>query len=391
MRWRWGIPFIVVLAMLLTILPVHAAVINEGGADPIWIAVNDELLTFPDAQPELHDGVTYAPVRFVAEAMHANLQWVPGTNITQVYKNGRHVTFDTPHSVVKTDDGTNHEVPLYIQNDRLMAPTRLLSEGLGYTVSYLESGPITRIKDSTAKRSDEELASIYQDRIDQEKAKWEEEHKPPQPPPVPEPPKPDKVVYLTFDDGPNEYTARILDTLKSAGVTATFFVLGPQIQSHQDLAKRMVEDGYSVGLHGMTHDSSKIYRSAQTVVNEMEDCNTILTNVTGLRSAIMRVPYGSKPWMPQNYRDATVNAGYHMWDWNVDSYDSKSATRTAQETYGEVTRQVPGKKEAVILMHDKKTTADALPNIIQWLKDNGYSFERIYGSTPPVNFWNDAR
>ncbi|PWK16548.1 polysaccharide deacetylase family protein [Tumebacillus permanentifrigoris] len=384
---RWGFVFVTMIAALLfSILPVTAA---ELQAQPVWIAVNDELLTFPDAQPELRGGTTYVPVRFVAEAMQADLTWVPVTSLVTIYKDGRHITLDTANGILKTDLGEQHRVDLYTQDQRLMAPTRLMSESLGYQVSYIASGPISRIKDDSAKLTDEELAAKFKARIDKEKAKWEAEH--PAQQPVPEAPKPDKVVYLTFDDGPNAYTEQILNTLKEQGVTATFFVLGPQIEQHKDLAKRMIDESYSVGLHGMTHDSKKIYRSPQTVVQEMEDCNKILTQATGFRTAIMRVPYGSKPWMPQNYRDATVNAGYHMWDWNVDSYDSKSSTRTADETYTEITNQVSGKKNAIVLLHDKKTTADALPKIIKWLKDNGYAFERIYGSTPPVNFWNDQR
>jgi peptidoglycan/xylan/chitin deacetylase (PgdA/CDA1 family) len=384
---RWGIAFVTLLAVLLvTVLPVTAA---EVQTEPIWVAVNDELLTFPDAQPELREGTSYVPVRFVAESMQANLAWMPASNLVTIYKNGRHITLDPEHDVLKNDIGEQHRVALYTQNQRLMAPTRLMSESLGYQVSYIASGPISRIRDDSAKLTDEELAAKFKERISKEKAKWAAEH--PVQPPVPQPPKPDKVVYLTFDDGPNEYTPQILNTLQEQGVTATFFVLGPQIEKHKDSAKRMIDGGFSVGLHGMTHDAGKIYRSPQTVVQEMEDCNKILADVTGFRSAIMRVPFGSKPWMPQSYRDATVSAGYHMWDWNVDSYDSRSAARTADETISEITRQVTGKKSAVVLMHDKKTTADALPRVIQWLKDNGYGFERIYGSTPPVNFWNDPR
>jgi peptidoglycan/xylan/chitin deacetylase (PgdA/CDA1 family) len=116
-----------------------------------------------------------------------------------------------------------------------------------------------------------------------------------------------------------------------------------------------------------------------------------LTDVTGVRSSIVRVPYGSKPWMPQSYRDTLANAGYHMWDWNVDSTDSSSSSVTADTIVSEVKRQVQGMKKAVILMHDKKATLEALPRIISYLKDQGYTFEKIYGSTKPVNFWNDER
>ncbi|MGZ4134274.1 MAG: polysaccharide deacetylase family protein, partial [Tumebacillaceae bacterium] len=59
--------------------------------------------------------------------------------------------------------------------------------------------------------------------------------------------------------------------------------------------------------------------------------------------------------------------------------------------YSEVKQQVQGKKTAVILMHDKKATSEALPRIISYLKEQGYVFKKIYGSTKPVNFWDDER
>ncbi|HEU4962486.1 MAG TPA: polysaccharide deacetylase family protein [Bacilli bacterium] len=217
---------------------------------------------------------------------------------------------------------------------------------------------------------------------------------PPQPEPKPEPkpePEPKKVAYLTFDDGPNSYTAQILDELKKENVQATFFLLGPQIERYEETAKRIVADGHSPGLHGMTHVAKKVYASTRSLLDEVEDCNTILERVTGVRSKLFRAPYGSKPWMPDDYRDATAGAGYRLWDWNVDSYDSRAAEVPAEQIVAQVKQQVQGKERAVILLHDKKTTVEALPQILADLKAQGFVLKRVESDTKPLNFWNDER
>ena len=103
------------------------------------------------------------------------------------------------------------------------------------------------------------------------------------------------------------------------------------------------------------------------------------------------MPYGSVPYMTQPYRDAVHNAGYRMWDWNVDSCDSCRATVPADEIVANVTRQVQNKQKPVILFHDKKTTVEALPRVLDMLKQQGYAFRPITSSLPPVNFWKDQR
>jgi peptidoglycan/xylan/chitin deacetylase (PgdA/CDA1 family) len=198
-----------------------------------------------------------------------------------------------------------------------------------------------------------------------------------------------KPVYLSFDDGPNEYTPAILDILASYGIKATFFMLGPHIDQYPSTVKRMINEGHAVGLHGVTHNHTLIYRTPQTVVNEMNNCNVSLKKAAGVGTNLIRVPYGSMPYMKQDYRNAVVQAGYRMWDWNVDSTDSLGAG--TDTIIKKTIEQVSTKDSAIILFHDKKTTLQALPAVIDYLIQHGYHFKTMDSSMPPVNFWKDTR
>ena len=65
----------------------------------------------------------------------------------------------------------------------------------------------------------------------------------------------DKVIYLTFDDGPGgQTTEKVLDILKEENVPATFFLIGDQFEGQEEVLKRIAEEGHSLGLHSMSHD-----------------------------------------------------------------------------------------------------------------------------------------
>ncbi|MGB8954596.1 MAG: polysaccharide deacetylase family protein [Tumebacillaceae bacterium] len=377
------------LYVLLMLIVVTSSSHAQTQASYISVALNDRLLDFPDVTPEERDGTTYLPVRFFADAIGARTAWSPSTDTVTITLGNQQVALDLRNNQLRTSSGLLSPSDLYVKQDRVMASYRWLGEYFGYRASYIAAGPVARLQNDNAVLTDEQFYQTYQAKIDEENAL----HQPPAPPPPqPEPePEPDKIAYLSFDDGPNGYTPQILDILSAHHVQATFFMLEPQIRRYPAVVQRMRDEGHALGLHGVTHDAERVYASPQALVNEMEACNAALTDATGYRTSIIRVPYGSNPYMTQPYRDAVHNAGYRMWDWNVDSYDSRAAEVPADQIVAEVSRQVQNKKNPVILFHDKKTTVQALPRVLDMLKQQGYAFRPITSSLPPVNFWNDQR
>ena len=198
------------------------------------------------------------------------------------------------------------------------------------------------------------------------------------------------IIYLTFDDGPNEGTTNvILDILKEEGVPATFFVTnkGPDY-----LIKREYDEGHTVGLHTASHNYATVYKSADSYYNDLKQVQDRVKRITGYESKIIRFPGGSSNTVSKKYLSGimtfltkdVVNKGYRYYDWNISSGDAGETT-SASGVYNNVIRSLSKNKANMILMHDiKPYTRDALRNIIKYGKNNGYTFAKITMSTPMI-------
>jgi len=209
------------------------------------------------------------------------------------------------------------------------------------------------------------------------------------------------VIYLTFDDGPSGSgsTARILDTLKSNGVHATFFVTGSGPDS---LIKRMYEEGHAIALHTYTHEYQNIYKSVGNYFSDLEKIQARVKNITGIESKIIRFPGGSNNTMAARYSTTTglmsilkeevLVRGFSYFDWNVDASDAYNCAKSSVKNkktcvYNNVVKNLSKKRSNIVLMHDIKSyTADVLPDIIRYAKSQGYTFDVLTMDTRPVRF-----
>ena len=201
------------------------------------------------------------------------------------------------------------------------------------------------------------------------------------------------VIYLTFDDGPSRYTTpKILDILKSENVPATFFVLDYDKKKEQIL-KREVEEGHSIGIHGYSHEYKKIYKSEDTYMKNIKDLQNKIKESTGVSTNITRFPGGSSntvskfnPGIMTRLSKEVLKEGFLYYDWNVSSGDSGDV-KTSTGVYNNVTKGLRKGRNNIVLMHDfanNKKTAEALRKIIEYGKKNGYEFKKITNETPMV-------
>ncbi|PEE55717.1 peptidoglycan-N-acetylglucosamine deacetylase [Bacillus cereus] len=200
-----------------------------------------------------------------------------------------------------------------------------------------------------------------------------------------------KIAYLTFDDGPNKYTTQILNILKEKNGKATFFVIGGKVPHYTKTMQRLIKEGHYIGLHSMSHDVKRLYTGdPSTLIAEMEQTQSIVQQVTKLNTHLVRVPYGSMPYLKKNYRDALVSAQYKMWDWTIDTYDWKSYDNPSAIL--ERVRNQSDEQVEVILMHDSSVTVQILPKVIDYLQSQGYKLLPYNPSSHlKVNFWKDTR
>lgn len=186
------------------------------------------------------------------------------------------------------------------------------------------------------------------------------------------------TVYLTFDDGPSIYTPQVLDILKKNGIKATFFMVGRHVEERPDLVRKVKAAGHSIGNHSYDHVYSEIYGSFSVYAEQTVRTEKALLEA-GVATDLVRAPGGTYSNFDSGYFEAMKNAGYKMVDWNVDSGDSKRAGVPAKEIIAGAT-SAPLKHEMTILLHDGTGHAEsvkALPAIIAYYKDKGYSFAAV--------------
>jgi len=178
-------------------------------------------------------------------------------------------------------------------------------------------------------------------------------------------------VALTFDDGPSGDTERILDVLNNYGVSATFFMVGRQIETFPGIALRVAEAGHEIGNHSFSHPIY-LYRSARETRRQLERTQQIIADVTGVRARLARPPCGVRT--PGYFRAASA-LGLKTVQWTVAGFDWKkrSPVDIAQSVLNDVSAG------SIILLHDgdsanlrdRTATVEALPLIIEGIREKG--------------------
>ena len=195
-----------------------------------------------------------------------------------------------------------------------------------------------------------------------------------------------KRVFLTFDDGPS-VTPVVLDTLKSENIKATFFLLGSRVELDPDLVKREYDEGHYIASHGYSHVYSQIYATPQSVLDEYNKSVTAIRNAIGEQEYnphLFRFPggyWGGKYSEVKKQAEQILeqNDVLHI-DWNALTSDAAGA-KTTEQFIAELNKTVPKHNSIVVLMHDagnKTATANALPTIIKYFRDQGFEFENFY-------------
>jgi peptidoglycan/xylan/chitin deacetylase (PgdA/CDA1 family) len=200
-------------------------------------------------------------------------------------------------------------------------------------------------------------------------------------------PSAERVVALTFDDGPNEpYTSQVLDILNKYNIKATFFMIGKNVELYPDTARRVLDEGNVIGNHSYSHKAN--HALTEYGVADFQRAEQVIYNVTGLKPHLYRPPHGKKsPWELDHLR----HDGMIEIEWSVSANDQHVlayfGTPTPQSYAQAIIKDTrPG---SIILLHDgygtvhdtvkadKSITVDALPLIIEKLQAEGYRFVTV--------------
>ena len=200
---------------------------------------------------------------------------------------------------------------------------------------------------------------------------------------------PDKVVYLTFDDGPGPYTKKLLGLLDKFNVDVTFFVTG-QYKDYYDQIGAAYQQGHTIALHTYSHNFSEVYDNESAYFKDLNKISAICEAQTGVKSMLVRFPGGTSNTASKKFCAGIMTAltkslpakGYQYCDWNVDSLDAGGA-KNAQEVAANVIDGIQKHSKSYVLMHDIKSyTVDAIEEIIFWGLTNGYTFLPLTEDSP---------
>ena len=176
-----------------------------------------------------------------------------------------------------------------------------------------------------------------------------------------------KMIALTFDDGPNYNTSKVIDVLNKYDIRATFFVLGSRAINNKDILKKMADSGMEIGNHTYNHLLLTKY-DENKIRSEIEDTSEVIYSATKKRPKLLRPSYGSV----NNKIKKVANMPIIIWD--IDTLDWKY--HNSKRITSRVVNKV--RDGDIILMHDiYSASLNALSNIIPILQGNGYEFVTI--------------
>ncbi len=180
--------------------------------------------------------------------------------------------------------------------------------------------------------------------------------------------KNEKLLSLTFDDGPTPYTNEILDILKNQNVKATFFTIGVHAAKHPQLVIRWHNEGHTIGNHSYNHGFNFDWLSSKKMAVEIEQTNSLIQELTGVVPNLFRPPYGiTNP----NLSRAVKWTGMASIGWNIRSFDTK--LKDPDKLMKRILSKVKGGD--IILLHDSmEVTMKILTPLIEQAKQMGYTF-----------------
>jgi peptidoglycan/xylan/chitin deacetylase (PgdA/CDA1 family) len=186
----------------------------------------------------------------------------------------------------------------------------------------------------------------------------------------------EKIIYLTFDDGPHPVvTPFVLDTLKQYNAKATFFCIGKNVVAHADIYRRVLDEGHRVGNHTFNH------LNGWKVSDELYLKN-ILEAGRYIDSSLFRPPYGKitrfQVKLLTGIRNSPVNSNFKIIMWDVLSGDFDVSLSAETCSLNVIKNAAPG---SVVVFHDSEKAfprlKEALPKALQYLSEKGYKFEAI--------------
>lgn len=210
-------------------------------------------------------------------------------------------------------------------------------------------------------------------------------------------PAEEKVIYLTFDDGPCKDTPELLDILAKYNAKATFFIVGNHNEEELAVLPRIAAEGHAIGVHAYRHEYGHLYHHEREFFEDFMQAQEIIYNYTGQYATLSRFPGSSRyaSWLKEEidggYEEIAKrmhDMGVRFYDWNVQIEDRATgvAGTLTNFKYGIPSAKLP----LVVLQHDVRYfSIAAMDEMLQWGIENGYEFRALDTTVPEIHFFQD--
>ncbi len=176
----------------------------------------------------------------------------------------------------------------------------------------------------------------------------------------------DKVIAITFDDGPTQYTDQVLEILEKNHAKASFFLIGQNAEKNPEKVKKIIEKGHIIGNHTQTHSNQIGFFNSKKILHEIEACNKVIFKICEKKLNLFRPPFGvTNP----NIAKGIKNTDMQTIGWNIRSLDTK--IKDEEELYQRINKRI--KPGSIILLHDtSQHTINVLERLLRRLHELNY-------------------
>lgn len=210
----------------------------------------------------------------------------------------------------------------------------------------------------------------------------------------------DRIIYLTFDDGPSKHTGEVLDILATYNVRATFFAVGYCIDNYPEQLRSIYRAGHAIGCHSYSHEFKNVYKSNASMVRELYRWEDAVAGALGgmVPYKLFRFPGGTTTSFLNKYvkgycKEDLSSLGYAAFDWSMASNDAWFAGKPADQTMDEwlksslkttlegIEKYHPDRIRVCLMHETNRDTRAMLPWALAYLSEKGYTFRTLENVT----------
>lgn len=359
------------IAVIFTVI-LFARVGISGAAPTVLMFHNDRAWTQNTRLPaeEIHS-VYYVPVSLFVQLPSVDVRMNNTLQTFIITYGDKYLSFDTSTNFAANQNKERMYLKTAEYHGERYVPIGAVCESLGLVFEQYED-PTTasvalRITDGTNKESLEKLArSFYPGYFPETTATTvpPDTSVPDTSRDTTEPPKPvlsERIIYITFDSSPSQYTADILDVLKKYNCRATFFVMGNEAKSRADVLSAIAANGHAIALHA-TSESAAALTSTEDILSDIKSQNELLERIIKQKSHIKLAPHS----LSDAARETLSDMGYQLWEANVVISPTLSVSRASSSAINGIWNN----EIAVLRFTDSRYTAAVLERVLSFIAQN---------------------